>query len=350
VVAPVPDAEIEGAVVELLAIVIVAPAAPDVMGVNVTLRVADWLGVRVVPALTPLALNGPVAPLMPEMVIFELPLFFRVTPSDLLLPTFTLPKLNVVGLALRIWVEAVPVPLRLIAVADPGTFVLSDTLPVAPPAVVGAKTASNAMLPFGATVCAAKPVTLKPGPVTLSDETTRSAFPVFLTVIVCESLVPSATLPKATLEGVIDIAGLAPVPVSGMTVGDPDRLVDTEMLPETAPDDFGAKTALKLMLPLEASVCAVKPVTLKPAPVTLSDETAKLAAPVFFSVMTCDPFAPSATVPNVTLDGVTDISPVVPVPLNAIVRVGLEASLAMTRSPVAASPDAGANCTRTVAL
>lgn len=36
-----PDTEIEGVVVELLAIVIVALAAPDVVGVNVMLSVAD---------------------------------------------------------------------------------------------------------------------------------------------------------------------------------------------------------------------------------------------------------------------------------------------------------------------
>lgn len=40
-VAPVPDTEIEGAVEELLATVMVALAAPDAVGVNMTLRVAD---------------------------------------------------------------------------------------------------------------------------------------------------------------------------------------------------------------------------------------------------------------------------------------------------------------------
>lgn len=38
---PVPDTEIEGVVVELLAMVIVALAAPDAVGVNMTLSVAD---------------------------------------------------------------------------------------------------------------------------------------------------------------------------------------------------------------------------------------------------------------------------------------------------------------------
>lgn len=40
-VAPVPDTEIEGAVEELLATVMVVLAAPDAAGVNMTLRVAD---------------------------------------------------------------------------------------------------------------------------------------------------------------------------------------------------------------------------------------------------------------------------------------------------------------------
>jgi len=100
-VAPVPDTEIEGGVVSLLEIVIVPLAAPDADGVNVTLRVVDWVGVSVVPAPEPLVLHAPVAPLIPEMVMLELPLFWSVTASELLLPTLTLPKFSVVGVAVR---------------------------------------------------------------------------------------------------------------------------------------------------------------------------------------------------------------------------------------------------------
>lgn len=105
-----------------------------------------------VPALTPLVLNGPVAPLIPEMVIFELPLFLRVTGSELLLPTFTLAKVSVVGLAPRLNVGAAPVPLRPIAVGEPGTFVLREMLPVTLPGEDGANTALKAMESFGVTV------------------------------------------------------------------------------------------------------------------------------------------------------------------------------------------------------
>jgi hypothetical protein len=52
---------------------------------------------------------------------------------------------------------------------------------------------------------------------------------------------------------------------------------------------------------------------------------------------------PSATLPKLTLDGVAESPPDEPVPLNAIVSVGLEASLATTKSPVAAAAEEGEN-------
>jgi hypothetical protein len=107
--------------------------------------------VRVVP-LRLFVLNAPVAPLIPEIVIFELPLFVRVTPSELLLPSFTLPKLNVAGFAPRMKVAAAPDPLRLMMVGEPGALVFTETLPVSLPAELGANTALNVMVLFGASV------------------------------------------------------------------------------------------------------------------------------------------------------------------------------------------------------
>jgi len=98
-----------------------------------------------------------------------------------------------------------------------------------------------------------------------------------------------------------------PVPVSAIAVGEPARFVLTEMLPEALPEEVGAKTALKVMVALGVSVCATKPVTLNPVPVTPSDETTKFAVPVFLSVITCVELAPLATFPKLTLDGVTDM-------------------------------------------
>lgn len=238
-----------------------------------------------------------------------------------------------------------PVPVRGIAVGEPERFVLTEMLPEAPPADVGAKTALKLMLLLGASVCAEKPVTVKPAPVTLSDETTRFAVPMFLSVISCVAVVASATSPKLTLEGVTDIPGCVPVPVSGIEVGDPERLVLTEMLPVTALVEVGVNVALKVMVLLGVRVCAEKPVTANPVPVALAEETVRFAVPVFLRIMDCVAVVPSATSPKLTLGGVTEIPAAVPVPVKATVRLGFEALLVTTRSPVAAAADVGANWT-----
>jgi len=200
-----------------------------------------------------------------------------------------------------------PVPVRAMAVGDPARFVDTEMLPETAPADVGVKTALKLMLLPAASVCAVKPVTLNPAPVTLSDETTKLAVPVFFKVTACVEPVPTATLPKMTLDGVTDIPACVPVPLRGIVVGEPERFVDTEMLPVTLPASAGAKTAVKVMVLLGVNVCAAKPVTLNPVPVTLSDETSKFAVPVFFRVISCVPVAPSATLPKLTLDGVTEM-------------------------------------------
>ncbi len=49
------------------------------------------MGVRVVPALTPLALKPVPVTVTLETVTFEFPLLVRVTASEPVLPTFTFP-------------------------------------------------------------------------------------------------------------------------------------------------------------------------------------------------------------------------------------------------------------------
>ncbi len=197
-----PDTAIVGAVVALLATVIVPLGLPAPAGAKSTLSVADWPGVRTRPELTPLAVNAALVELTPEIVMFEFPLLVRVTLKDLLLPALTLPKLKLVGFAASTCVAAKPVPLRAIAVGEPRAFVLSEMPPETPPEEVGAKTALNVALLPAEIVCAERPVILNPVPVALSCEIVRFALPVFFSVIVCELLLPTVTLPKLTLDGV----------------------------------------------------------------------------------------------------------------------------------------------------
>jgi len=88
---------------ELVALLVTATfpvTAPAVVGANVTTRVAVWLGVRVVP-LTPVALKPVPVAVTPEIITFEFPVFVSVTFTDALLPSLTLLKLKLDGLALR---------------------------------------------------------------------------------------------------------------------------------------------------------------------------------------------------------------------------------------------------------
>lgn len=164
------------------------------------------MGVSISPEATPLALNAaPVTPTF-EMVTLALPLLVSATLSELLLPTFTFPKLKLVVLNPNTLVEAMPVPLSGIDIGELGELLTSEIEPATAPAVVGAKTALNvAFLPAAIVNGALMPEILNPVPVTLTDEIVRLADPPFDTVIVCELLVPVETLPKAAVDGVAAI-------------------------------------------------------------------------------------------------------------------------------------------------
>jgi len=142
---------------------------PAAAGANATFSVVDWLGVRTVPEVTPLTLNAVPVTVTLEIVTFEFPLFVSAALNELLLPTFTLPKLKLVGLAPSRKVGATPVPLREIASGEPGALLTSEMDPLAAPAAPGEKTVLNVTLVLAAIVSGTvRPVMLKPVPETFA--------------------------------------------------------------------------------------------------------------------------------------------------------------------------------------
>src|SRR6266852_2794129 len=120
-------------------------------------------------ALTPLALKPAPVTVTPEMVTLEFPLLVSVTGNPLLPPTFTLPKLRLVGFAPSRKVAATPVPLRAIVSGEPGALLTKETEPVTLPPVVGAKAALNVVLPPAAIAAGTvRPVVVKPAPDTVA--------------------------------------------------------------------------------------------------------------------------------------------------------------------------------------
>jgi hypothetical protein len=194
-----------GEVGALLTIVMVPVALPLVVGVNVTVNVVfePWLtvvGARFV-------VNAPELIVADVMFKVALPVFVRVTFWVELLPTLT-PLVNETdeGFKLICACVATEVPLNPITKGDPGALLLTETLPLALPVVVGANVALNVVLEPGVSVCADKPLMLNPVPLALAPVIERLAVPLFVSVTFTDAVFPVITEPKFTLVGLALIA------------------------------------------------------------------------------------------------------------------------------------------------
>ena len=104
------------------------------------------MGSKTKPELTPLVVNPAPVTLTLEIVTFEFPVLVSVTLNGVLVPSVTLPKLNVAGLALSVSVAATPVPVSAIAKGEPEPLLVREIDPLALPAVVGEKAALNVVV------------------------------------------------------------------------------------------------------------------------------------------------------------------------------------------------------------
>jgi hypothetical protein len=96
----------------------------------------------------------------------------------------------------------VPLPLRAIVSAEFGALLVIEMLPVVLPTTEGENCAVNVVFCPALTVNGVdKPLILKPVPVTLAAEIVTLAVPEFVSVTICDPLLPTTTLPKLTLAG-----------------------------------------------------------------------------------------------------------------------------------------------------
>src|SRR5713101_5536700 len=197
-------------------------------------------------ALTPLALKPAPVTVTPEMVTLEFPLLVSVTGNPPLPPTFTLPKLRLVGLAPSKNVAATPVPLRAIVSGEPGALLVMETLPLALPVAEGANCALKVVFCPAASVSGTdKPVMLNPVAEALAAEIVMLAVPELLNVKVCVPLLPTSTFPKLKLEGMAVSVPCTPVPLNAIVAGEFVALLTTLTLPVTPPAEAGAKATLR---------------------------------------------------------------------------------------------------------
>jgi len=120
-------------------------------------------------------------------------------------------------------------------------------------------------------------------------------------------LLPTDTLPKATLEGLADSCPSIPVPLKLMVAGEPGALLVIEMEPLADPLVVGVNVALNVVLcPAAIVIGVVMPLFPNPVPVMVTAETVTLAVPEFVSVIVWDPLLPTATFPKLTVEGLTE--------------------------------------------
>lgn len=105
---------------------------PVLIGANCAVKFALAPAAIVCPAATPLALNPAPAAVMLLTVTVVLPEFVSVMPCVLLLPTTTLLKLKLPGLAPRVLPAATALPVRVSICGEFWPLSVKRILPLAP--------------------------------------------------------------------------------------------------------------------------------------------------------------------------------------------------------------------------
>ena len=113
-------------------------------GENTALKFRDAPAAMVLEVVSPEMLNPIPVTLTCENESVELPVFLNVITSELLLPTTTLPKEMLVGLADP--KASKPVPLKGIVAGNPDASLVIEMLPVAMPSALGANVTENVVL------------------------------------------------------------------------------------------------------------------------------------------------------------------------------------------------------------
>ncbi len=229
--------------VELLALLLMAmepEAAPAVVGANCAVKFTDWLAVSATGVESPEMLKPAPVVVTLEMVALALPELVSVMVCWPLLPTETLPKETVAGLAARVELVATPLPDMVKDCGEFGALSVKLMLPEAAPFAVGVNWALKFTdWPAVRVIGVARPEMPKPLPVTLAILMVTFELPVLVSLTFAELLWPTVVLPKFQVAGEMERPACAPVPERATeTVGSEASLVMV-MVPEAAPEAVG---------------------------------------------------------------------------------------------------------------
>jgi len=213
---PVPVTASEfGEFVALLTRDTVPLTLPVAFGANTTFNSAVCPAANVVPATPLVTLNPVPLTLIAEIVRLEFPVFFTATCTGLDPPMTSLPKFRLLVPSEMVRVALPPVPLNAnVYVGLVVALLLIVTLPITLLEVVGLNPTVKLEICAAASVSGSEiPLSLKPVPLTVALEIVTLDPPVFFSCTDWEFVVPFATVPKLTLDGVVATAPAAVTPV-----------------------------------------------------------------------------------------------------------------------------------------
>jgi hypothetical protein len=234
--------------------------------------------------LSPARRNPVPAAVAWEMVSAAFPEFVREIFWLAVPPTFTFPKLTLVGAIVNLgWV---PVPLRATTTGEADALLVIAMLPLLAPGDAGENIAlKEAVCPPASVMGEDKPLMLKPAPEATALEIVTLALPEFVRVAIDDWLLPTRMFPKLMLSGLAERVPCSPVPLSAISVGELEALLTSETLPEAIPAAVAPNFTTRLPDCPGASVSGkLNPLMLNPGPTTRPSETLRLAVPEFVTV------------------------------------------------------------------
>lgn len=266
----------------LLANVRFAESAPLLVGAKTTSNATVWPALMVIGSDMPEIENCELLLLAEETVTLPA-VAVIVDACVVLVPTFTLPKLNVLGAILSFPI-AMPVPVKNRLRPAPSTKIL----PLAGPAACGAKETLRATVcPVASVTGRLGPLTENPVPVNCSAVMVLLCGLGLLSTIEWVALLPTFICPKDKLEGLaVSASVLAPQPSVPICRLGFVALLVMVIIPLACPVLLGLKVTLRAMLwPAFTFTGKLIPEMLNSELLTLTAETVALVAPILVRII-----------------------------------------------------------------
>jgi hypothetical protein len=147
----------------------------------------------------------------------------------------------------------VPLPVKAADSGDPGSELVTVSVPVRVPETLGVNVTCTAQLAPAVNVGSGQGIVTAKSPLPVARTVVIGAVPVFVSVSDKFAEAPTATLPNANVDGLSVSAGCIPTPVSATVSGFVDAEFVTDSVPGRVPPATGENVTCTVQPALAAS-------------------------------------------------------------------------------------------------